>query len=305
MIIHCNGQTGKKVSEVIKKGTYLGLAAILCSAIIFFIIRNMNQTEESIMYFPLHPTADFPSAYTKLQFKTGHVNQAYKVSWEIQSFLSQKAYLRQDISLLFVNGRLRGTLNKWKEQTQKITVRDDYIGNGSAFLQAISFHYAELHQNQSEIKSAQEMSSDQLFVIDSAETPLLSFRTPGNPIEIKWSKTLTEHTNKQLEKIASRAYQKYHLQPNAFIQIPLTDLAAYSHMKLPNLSLPQSKTIIGRLWEGLYKNYFLGIKKENGTIEDPIDSTIPLILLSKTGNVLYVVFETKDGEIVALKQIIP
>jgi len=290
---------------VIKKRTYLGLAAILCSVIIFFIIRNMNQTEESIIYFPIHPTADFPSAYTKLQFKTGKANQAYNVSWEIQSFLSKKAYLRQDISLLFVNGRLRGTLNKWKEQTQKITVQDEYIGNGSALLQAISFHYAELHPNKNEIRSAQEMSSDQLFVIDSAETPLLIFRTPENPIEIEWAKTLTGYTNKQLQTIAERAFQKYHLQPNAFIQIPLTDLAAYSHTKLPHFSLSQSKTIIGRLWEGLYKHYFLGIKKENGTIEDPIDSTIPLILLPKTGNVLYVVFETKDGEIVALKQIIP
>jgi hypothetical protein len=288
---------------VIKKGTYIGLAAIICS-IIFFIIHSMNQTEESIIYFPIHPTADFPSAYTKLQLKTGKVHQAYNVSWEIQSFLSKKAYLRQDISLLFVNGRLRGTLNKWKEQTQKINVHDEYIGNGSAFLQAISFHYAELHHNNNEFRSAQEMSSDHLFVIDSDKIPLFSFRTPENPIEVKWANTLTGYTNKQLKTVAERAFQKYHLQPNAYVQIPLTDLAAYSHMKLPHFSLSQSKTIIGRLWEGLYKHYFLGIKKENGTIEDPIDSTIPLILLPKTGNALYIVFETKDGELVSLKQII-
>ena len=290
---------------MIKKGVSLGMAAILCSAFLFLMIRYMNQTEDSIIYFPINPTVDFPAAYTKLQLKSGKIHQAYHVSWEIQSFLSQKAYLRQDISLLYVNGRLRGTLNKWKEQTQKITVHDEYIGNGPAFLQAISFHYAELHHHKNEITSAQEMSADQLFIIDSAQSPLLSFRMPNHSIESEWNKTLTGYTNSLLKSVAAAAFQKYHLQPNDFIQIPLTDLAAYSHMKLPNFSLSQSKTIIGRLWEGLYKHYFLGIKKENGTMEDPIDSTVPLILLSKTKNVLYIVFETKSGELVVLKQIIP
>ncbi len=54
--------------------------------------------------------------------------------------------------------------------------------------------------------------------------------------------------------------------------------------------------------EGLYKNYLLGIKKENGTIVDPIDSLIPLILLNKNKKELLVLIYTKENEYVLFKQ---
>ena len=64
----------------------------------------------------------------------------------------------------------------------------------------------------------------------------------------------------------------------------------------------QTYEIIGHLMEGLYKNYLLGIKKENGTIVDPIDSLIPLILLNKNKKELLVLIYTKENEYVLFKQ---
>ncbi|PLR76950.1 hypothetical protein CU633_12830 [Bacillus sp. V3-13] len=64
----------------------------------------------------------------------------------------------------------------------------------------------------------------------------------------------------------------------------------------------RTNEIPGHLWEGLYKNYFLGIQKKDGTIIDPIDSSMPLILLAKDQSHLLVAFETADREPVILRQ---
>ncbi|MFJ5758012.1 hypothetical protein ACIQAA_02440 [Neobacillus sp. NPDC093182] len=50
------------------------------------------------------------------------------------------------------------------------------------------------------------------------------------------------------------------------------------------------------------KNYILGIKKADGTSEDPIGSTLPLILIATDKTHLLVLTETASGEPILLRQ---
>ena len=97
----------------------------------------------------------------------------------------------------------------------------------------------------------------------------------------------------------------YSFDLDQYTTIPLTSIYQYEEVPLPGFNKEQTQAIIGRLWEGLYKNYFLGVKKQDGTTIDPIGSTIPLILVSTDQTHLLVVSELKDDDIMLLKQQIP
>ncbi|WP_062046376.1 hypothetical protein [Bacillus sp. JCM 19034] len=58
------------------------------------------------------------------------------------------------------------------------------------------------------------------------------------------------------------------------------------------------------MWEGLYKHYVLGITQEDGTVVNPIGSTVPLILIPKTTDHFFILFRTPEGEPVQLIQTI-
>ncbi|KHF31170.1 hypothetical protein LR68_00118 [Anoxybacillus sp. BCO1] len=94
------------------------------------------------------------------------------------------------------------------------------------------------------------------------------------------------------------------LSKNDYYHLYLTELVQYNEQPFMDLTTNETETMIGNLWEGLYKNYFLGIKKQNGSMESPIGSTVPLILIKKDYSQLFVVTETADGELIILKQLL-
>ena len=272
--------------------------------LIYSILHYTNQTKESFTYFPANQNAYFQAANTSLTMLDPS-NGEYIILWRIGSVLDRKAYLRQDISFLFSNGLLVDSMGKeWKQQTNIIHVEKKVVQNESANYKAISFHHAEIHSNDS-ITSSQKMTYDELYVLDSKFSTLHSFHHPTNKEEQEWQSIIDNLIQQRLQSSLEKAQKSLGINPELYVIFPLTVLYQYEEKPLQGYSVKETKEIIGRLWEGLYKNYFLGIQKKDGTTTDPRGSTIPLILISKNKSHLLVISQLLNGEVVSLRQQIP
>ena len=58
------------------------------------------------------------------------------------------------------------------------------------------------------------------------------------------------------------------------------------------MSQQETNVLIGRLWEGIYKNYVIPASESS---ENQLESYIPLILIDKQNTHLYVLFELNGG----------
>ena len=271
------------------------------SFMIFTMFNPTKQVEESFTYYPTHHAALFQSAETTLTFMND-TDKGYEILWRAGSKLDRKAYLRQDISLLFGNGKLLSTSGKdWKQNEDKIMLESSTVHSESTNFKAISFHHAEIHEND-HITSSQKHSYDELYVLDSKFHPLHSFRIPVHQQDEEWKKLIDDYMDKKLVHSLDSAERHNSFDRNQYTIFPLTSIYQYEEHPLPGLDEKNTKVIIGQFWEEIYKNYFLGIKKQDGTITEPIGSTIPLILLASDRSHLLVISELNDGEIMLLKQ---
>lgn len=138
------------------------LASTLFTAI-FWFIHIKEEAVESITYFPIDPNSTYIEANTKISDPVSSENEVYQFEVKTQSKLNKSAYLRQDISLLFANGRLVGKMGKWEEQTDTIVNEHLFILANNRLLKAVTFHHSEIHYDE-QITSVQSMSSDFLYV---------------------------------------------------------------------------------------------------------------------------------------------
>jgi hypothetical protein len=288
-----------------KKYLFLGISALAIAVSALMIqLQNINSTEETITFFPLNDAVEYKSASTSLNLEKDKKNNKHIVDWNVQSTLDQEAYLRQDMGLLFVNGLLKGKFAKWEQDTAGLE-QQDFISSGeSAKYDAITFHYSELHGDGDRITSAQRMSDDMLYVIDSPFSPLQSFSVAKSKQEKEWKKVLDQSVSNRLNNILQKAEKNYGFRAGDYVVLPLDAIRQYEDQPLRGFTQKETANIIGKLWEGLYKNYYLGIKKSDGTVVDPIDSTMPLILVSKDKSHLLVVTQTDAGESIVLKQLL-
>lgn len=276
----------------------VGLTYFAC----FYWLIHEREEIETITYFPLDEMAEFIQKKTSIgEISTG--NDVISLPITIRSQLNQTAYLRQDISLVFGNGRLIGKLGKWGENTDTIHVEDVIQISGDQIIRAISDHHAEIHRGE-KITSSQTMSEDIQYIVTSNEKGGLSFKTPKTKEEEKWEKKLNRLEVETIRESVARSMYLFNLNSEHYNQIPLTELPLYETKPLPSFTQQQTNEIIGQLWEGLYKNYFLNIRTNDGRLVSPIGSTIPVILLAKDKSHLYVIFETQNQEPILLKQLI-
>lgn len=279
----------------------ISIMAIAASAIVIQI-QLFKPLQETITFFPIDESVQYQSASTTLTLNKEKKNNQHQVDWKVNSILERDAYLRQDLGLLFVNGLLKGKVAKWEEDTADLS-QESIISTGeSARYDAITFHYSELHGNNDRISSSQRMSEDILYVIDSQFSPLRSFRVAKSNQEREWKQVLDRSTENRLNKTLQKAASDYGIKLSNYNAIPLYEIRNYEDQALAGFSLRETANITGRLWEGLYKNYYLGIKKSDGTVVDSMDSTMPLILISKDKTHLLVITQTKNGESIILQQ---
>ncbi|MGM0842057.1 MAG: hypothetical protein ACQEWE_15070 [Bacillota bacterium] len=260
------------------------------------------QTEESIIFFPINEHVSYESATTILMLQPEKKNDHYEVNWKVSSKLDTPAYLRQDVGFLFMNGRLKGLMNEWEQDTDQIVEESTIKGKESSLLQAVSFHYSEIHETETDFTSAQKMSEDTLYVIDSNFSPLNAFRQPGTDTEKEWKNILDKVTSQQLDYQWGKAVEAMKIPMENYTSFPLTQLPQLEDQPLEGFTEQEWERVIGNLWEGLYKNYYLGIKKEDGSVIESIDSSIPLILVKKDRKEVLVLLIDKNGEASLLKQ---
>ena len=270
---------------------------------LFLVISiKPEPLRDALIFFPIDPNATFEEATSRIQFQTMEDEDEYTLDWTVASVLNQDAYLRQDVSLLFEDGYLKDTLSSWQENTSTIQMEKDVKSDDSGHYRVVSFHHAELHYPSDEIKSAQKLSFDQLYVIDSPLTPLHAFRIPQTEEE-KESKRILDYILKQQQDYDwDSLFEYYNLPKDNYLRISLTDLELYEEKPIPGLSQEKTAHFLGGLWEGLYKNYVLGITKQDGTTVSPVGSTVPVILVPETADHFFVLFRTSDGEPVQLLQ---
>jgi hypothetical protein len=269
------------------KKIYLVFGILILIILAFGIYQYTNpKAQESITYFPIDPNVTFKTAQTALTL----MNQANTIVWKEHSTLDRKAYLRQDAALLYANGRLLETLWNWEQNTAALQQERRIKLDKSKLLQAITFHHAELHEIEDQIFSAQEMSSDQIyFITDAAD-------------EVNIKKQLDQQTERMLQLSWNKGLRHFAINLKNYHALPLSQFNEMAKDVLPGFTKSETGAIVGNLWEGLYKNYILGIKKADGTSENPKGSTLPLILIAKDKTHLLVLTETASGEPILLRQ---
>ncbi|UXH44409.1 hypothetical protein N5C46_22790 [Rossellomorea vietnamensis] len=277
---------------------------IMCIVALCIQFIYKPQTRESIIFFPINENVSYETATTILMLQPEKKNDHYEVNWKLTSKLDTPAYLRQDVGFLFMNGRLKGLMNEWEQDTDQIVEESTIKGKDSSILQAVSFHYSEIHESDTEFTSAQKMSEDALYVIDSNFSPLNAFRQPGNSVETEWKNILDKVTSQQLEYLWEKAITSMGIPADEYTPIPLTSLPMYDGRPLEGFSRQEWDRLIGNLWEGLYKNYYLGIKKEDGSVVESIDSAIPLLLVKKDKKEVLVLLVDQNGDASLLRQLI-
>lgn len=276
------------------KWVLIVMFAFLTSGIFYFY--HGNSARESIIFFPIDESVSFEKAATSLEFVGNKDDDEYLVEWDVQSYTNKKIYLRQDISLLFSDGKLIDTLSEWEDQSQKLAQFKKVTGEDSSHFESISLHYGEIHVDHDLIRSTQLMTSDHLYVIDSEFTDLFSFKQPQTKEEQEWKNILDKVTEQHLEYSWDQLLDHYKINRNEYEAIPLVDLINYNTAHLEGLSQAKTQEVIGSLWEGLYKHYFLGFKTKEGKVYPAKGSTMPLVLIAKNSSHIIVLTQTKDGK---------
>lgn len=272
---------------------------IFSAIIISFYLFYSNQSEETIIFFPIDLTHYFEHASTHL-ISTQSETDTYSVQWKVESTLNEPAYLRQDISLLYKNGQLKAVLNKWKQHTQTITQKKKLKDHESARYDAISFHYAELHPNEETYTSVQQMSKARLYAFTTPSFE--AFQRPVSELQKQWKNRLDSYATAKTKSALNKALVYFQLNKEQYQVISLTDLPTKRNQIFRVFPKKKRDELIGKLWEGLYKNYLLGIRKEDGSLVHPEGSSIPQLLVANNHREILFLFTLMDGTPIMLRQ---
>ncbi|MFC4320767.1 hypothetical protein [Litchfieldia salsa] len=282
------------------------ISTILCSVLFAgFLYITKEETQESIIFFPLDRSVMFTVATTNLTLIDAKDEDEHILEWDSTSILDREVFLRQDVSLLFSDGRLKAKTSEWEDQSKKIAQYSKITGEDSSHYVAISYHHGEIHYDDNHIKSTQKMSGDHLYVIDSSFSSLESFREPKKTTQKEWKDILDHATEQNRAYALANLIDHFDINTTDYNQLPLSELVEYNEQPLFELDNEKTQQTIGKLWEGIYRNYFLGIKLKDGTVIDPIGSSEPQLFFHKDSSHILILFETSEGDPIQLIQYVP
>ncbi|WP_228275759.1 hypothetical protein [Gracilibacillus oryzae] len=276
----------------------LHISTAFITMIVLLFIFAENKTSETMKFFPIDETIQFTEAETNLSLLQQLSNDQYQIRWVSSSKMNEPVYLRQDISILYMDGILIGMKGLWKEEEKDITLKLDFEESDSSHFQAISYHHGEVHYPNDIIKSAQTMSYDDLYVIDSPYSPLEAFQKAETDLQKNWQETLDHATNQQLHFRWKQWMDAEKINPDNYDLIPLTSLYLYNEQPITGLTQDQTDRVIGQLWEGLYREYILPFSQKKIISQH----VIPIILIDKNREYLLVLFKDENNQRKLLKQ---
>ncbi|RYG74698.1 hypothetical protein EU245_00480 [Lentibacillus lipolyticus] len=266
----------------------LTIIPFICTCVLIYLWQSASAP--AITYFQEDTKTGFRGTGTELELISQKTRDSYDILWKSGSVSEKDVYLRQDVTILFDNGRLYGIKTKWKEDNSTIKMKEKITGEDSNYYQAISYHHGEVHYPNNRITSIQQMTYDQLYVIDSPNTDLQSFKKAETHDEYEWEHLLGHTTEQQLSYSWNQLMNHFQINKDAYTAVPLTALEKYSHEPLPSFTQQQTNQIIGQLWEGIYQNYvipFISAESQSETLA----SFVPVILFDKQKNHLIVLYE--------------
>lgn len=249
---------------------------------------------ETITYFPDDNQVQFIEQGTEIQLLELKDENEYYLEWQFYSLTDAPVYLRQDVSLLFENGMLMDRKYSVSNTEEKLTGKATFHGEDSGRHEAISYHFAEIHYPENIIKSKQALSSDVLYIIDSPLSPILTFKDPKTTMEERSKELLDSIIDQQLNYTWDRLIEKFQINRGEYVFIPFNDLINYEQEPLPGFTKEETRVVLGKLWEGIYKYYILGTDTFDESNYDPLGSTMPLILLHESGGHMIILYETGD-----------
>lgn len=269
----------------------------LTIAILLFIIFNRSSTPV-IIYFPHDQNLHYAKAETFISVKEQPKKDSYLVEWSSISSLDQPVYLRQDVSLLFMDGKWKATNSVWKEREQHIQLSSKLEESDGGLFQAISFHHGEVHYSSDDIYSVQKMSASNLYVMDSPLTKLETFSKPMTNSQKQWRQILDQTIDQYLQSTWGKWIKEKGINIEEYHMVPLVELIQFQETNITSLTKEQTDKIIGQLWEGLYKNYIVPMVNEQWKTSN----AMPVILFSKDNTHLLVLFEDGDEQTQLLQQ---
>ncbi len=278
------------------------MLAALIAATLIHTYQKETDTIQSLTYYPDDPNINFQNANTTLTLAPSDSSTHYTIDWMIQSKTNSPAYLRQDVGLLFKNGKLIQTSNHWEQNQAVLTFHESVKSSGISHFEALTVHYAETHNEKNQIRSQETMSYDHLYVMANGYQKRDAFKIPIGKNQSDFQLDLRRSLQQEQQYISEAASKKFSLNLADYDVFPLTHLETFGQNSLPNLNQKNSQRVIRQLWEGIYKNYVLGIHVNRTKLESPIGSSVPLIFFPKGGDELHVIIRTKSGRLIQLKQ---
>src|SRR5699024_5494278 len=262
---------------------------LICSIIIFLAIYK--KTAPTITFFPLDSDTQFEYSDTDLLFSHDKGKKKYQLQWNVHSKSDRNLYLRQDVSLLFANGKLKGVKSKWEEDSAVIEIDETLQSEKEVLWETISFHHGERHLPNDIIKNIQIILHNRLYRIDYLDQQYIQVKDKALNYDKEKIQHIDDNIKKELLSHWDQLITHFNISIANYITVPLTDLYKYNDKNLPNMTKEQTKQILGQLWEGLYKNYIIPYVDTN---DNQITNYTPIILFDKQGNHLIVLFELNN-----------
>lgn len=280
-----------------KKQTLTYLSVLILILLIGILLIN-HRTIQTITFFPIDKNATFKKAKTTLSLSS--YKKDYFLTWATHSSSDEVSYLRQDVSLIFANGKLKGVKSKWRDHTDTINMEAKVSTNKNILWETISFHHGEIQYSNSNIRSIQQMTHDYLYIIPSSDRDLISFRKPNTISKQLAQQEIDREIKKKLLNHWNKLATHFNLSLENYDIIPFMDLYKYNDSPLPNMTKDQTKRVLGQLWEGLYKNYVIPATQ---TKDDQLTGFAPVILLDKNQNHIIVLFELNNKKDMLIQQL--
>jgi len=261
------------------------LLTIITLISIITYVWTENNNVPTVKYFPIHDVNTFTKSETTLQVK----KRTDEIEWTVFSKSNVPTYLRQDISILYVNGMFQGVFSAWRQQISELKQQTSFPLIKNGLYESISYHHGEIHEANT-ISSMQAMSKTQLFTSEENDKAIY-FSKPKTAIEQEIASSLRHETDKVLQKHWTKLVRALDIDITTYDCIPLTQWTQIGeNSTFTRLSTSTQQRVIGQFWEGLYKNYILLLQEQQD-----VPHYIPLILLDKNVRELRIIYEL-NGE---------
>lgn len=270
-------------------GKRLLVILIVITIVFLFVFFLLGEPKEEavVKFFPIDEKIDFTDVGSNLEIYKNE--DTYNIIAENWSKTNEKVYLRQNINLVFKNGFLIRKSSPWKSQTDWIVDKIEFpLIEDNSIYTVLSYHHAEIHHDEI-ITSKQAVTIEKLNVI-YFENSLEAFKNPKNARQKEALDKLITIYNNRRNELLEKGIKELNINRQNY---DIYDLDTFSVASTSNSKEEEKwQTILGGVWEGLYKFYIHGYSKDDLHYFSP---SMPWILIDKNSTHILVIFQRSDG----------